>query len=245
MALFTDGTTSTLEELRGYESGLYDVASIEGIDLSQKLVLAHQELEVELTAHFFREQPEQLGRVVVTQPLHLWHIFQSLALTYRDAYNSHLNDRYLGKWREYQRMANWASRSLFETGVGLIEEAVPKAAAPTVRAVSGQGAAAMYWTRVAWVSAKGEEGCPSEPAVLAAAQGTVPEVEATEAPANASGWNVYAGLSIEDSRLQNDLPIEIGATWRLPLSGLAAGRKAGNGQQPSSYVRINRVLQRG
>lgn len=245
MALFTDGTTSTLEELRGYESGLYEVASIEGIDLSQKLFLAHQELGVELTARFFREQPEQLGRVVVTQPLHLWHIFQSLALTYRDSYNSHLNDRYLGKWREYQRMANWASRNLFETGVGLIEEAVPKAAAPTVRVVSGQGAAAMYWVRVAWVSAKGDEGCPSEPAVLATAQGTVPEVEAAEAPANAIGWNVYAGLSIEDSRLQNEQPIEIGATWRLPFTGLAAGRKAGNGQQPSSYVRINRVLQRG
>ena len=245
MALFTDGAPSSLEELRGYESGLYDVASIEGIDLSQKLVLAHQELGVELTARFFAEQPEKLGRVVVTQPLHLWHIFQSLALTYRDAYNSHLNDRYLGKWREYQRMANWASRSLFETGVGFIGEAVPKATAPTVRAVSGQGAAAMYWARVAWVSEQGEEGCPSEPAVLAAAQGTVLEVEAVEAPANASGWNVYAGLSIEDNRLQNEQPIAIGATWRLPLAGLAAGRKAGNGQQPSSYERINRVLQRG
>jgi hypothetical protein len=245
MALFTDGTTSTLEELRGYENGLYDVASIEGIDLSQKMVLAQGELGVELTARFFREQPEQLGRVVVTQPLHLWHVFQSLALTYRDAYNSHLNDRYLGKWREYQRMANWASRSLFETGVGLIEDAVPKAAVPTVRAVVGEGAAAMYWTRVAWVNAKGEEGCPSEPAVLAAGLGTVPEVEAGEAPANARGWNVYAGLSIEDSRLQNEQPIEIGATWRLSFSGLAAGKKAGNGQRPSSYVRIDRVLQRG
>ena len=71
MALFTDGTISTLEELRGYESGFYDVASIEGIDLSQKLVLAQQELGVELTARLFREQPEQLGRVVVTPPLQL------------------------------------------------------------------------------------------------------------------------------------------------------------------------------
>jgi hypothetical protein len=245
MALFTDGAPSTLEELRGYESGLYDVASIEGIDLSQKMVLAQQELGVELTARFFRDEPDQLGRVVVTQPLHLWHIFQSLALTYRDSYNSHLNDRYLGKWREYQRMANWASRNLFETGVGLIEEAVPKAAAPTVRVVSGQGAAAMYWVRVAWVSAKGAEGGPSEPAVIATAQGTVPEVEAAEATANASGWNVYAGLSIEESRRQNEQPIEIGATWRLPYTGLAAGKTAGDGQRPTSYVRINRVLQRG
>jgi hypothetical protein len=103
----------------------------------------------------------------------------------------------------------------------------------------------MYWIRVAWVSTKGEEGCPSEPTVFAAAQGTVPEVEVVEAPANASGWNVYAGMSVEDSRLQNEFPIETGATWTLPFSGLAAGRKAGNGQRPSSYLRINRVFQRG
>ena len=50
MALFTDGTISTLEELRGYESAVYDVASTERIDLSQKLVLAQQELGIELTS---------------------------------------------------------------------------------------------------------------------------------------------------------------------------------------------------
>ncbi len=57
MALFTDGTISTLEELRGYESAIYDVATTERIDLSQKLLLAKQELGIELTSRFFRENP--------------------------------------------------------------------------------------------------------------------------------------------------------------------------------------------
>ena len=244
MALFTDGTISTLEELRGYESGIYETASTERIDLSQKLALAIEELAIELIARFFREQPDDLGRVVVTQPLHLWHVFQSLALTYRDAYNSHLNDRYSGKWREYERMAKWASLNLFEIGVGMVGEAVAKAEPPIVSTASGQAEAAMYWIRASWVNASGEEGCPSEPAVLAAAQGTVPVVETGGAPGNARGWNVYVGRAIEDCQLQNAAPLTMGTTWKLPGQGLSAGRRPGNGQQPSSYRRIERVLRR-
>ena len=43
MALFTDGAISSLEDLRAYESTIYDLASTERIDLSRKLVLAHQD----------------------------------------------------------------------------------------------------------------------------------------------------------------------------------------------------------
>ena len=94
MALFTDGAISSLEDLRGYESTIYDLASTERIDLSRKLVLAHQELEVELVSRFFRENPNELAYAVVTPALQLWHTFHTLAVVYRDAYNSHLNDRY-------------------------------------------------------------------------------------------------------------------------------------------------------
>jgi hypothetical protein len=60
-----------------------------------------------------------------------------------------------------------------------------------------------------------------------------------------TGWNVYAGLSIDDSRLQNTSPISLGANWVMPGGGLAAGRRAGEGQSPSIYKRIERVLLRG
>ncbi len=140
MALFTDGTISTLEELRGWESSIYDLASTEGIDLSRKLVLAKQEVEVELTTRMSQEVPEGLERVVVTRPLQLWHTFRTLALAYRDAYSSHLNDRYKGKWNEYERLAKWGRLSLFETGLGMVGEPVEKAAAPTVSAVASSNA---------------------------------------------------------------------------------------------------------
>jgi hypothetical protein len=245
MALFTDGTISTLEELRGYESAIYDVASTERIDLSQKLALAQQELEIELTGRVFDGDTDSLSRVVVTAPLRLWHTFHTLAIAYRDAYNSHLNDRYQGKWREYQRLADWASKSLFEAGAGMVSEPVPKAQPPVLSTAAGEAQAAMYWVRVAWVSQAGEEGCPSDPGVLSAPEGTVPVAEAGEAPPIASGWNVYAGLSIDDSQLQNTTLLTIGTSWVMPVSGLVSGKKAGQGQLPSVYKRTERLLRRG
>jgi hypothetical protein len=245
MALFTDGTVSTLEELRAYESEVYDLATTEQIDLTQKLILAQRELGVELTARLFRDDPEQLASVVVTQPLHLWHTFRSLALTYCDALHSHLNDRYTGKWHEYERLAEWASRNLFKTGVGMVDDPLSQPAPPAVRAISGQGEAEMYWVRTSWVNASGEEGRPSEPAVLAAAHWTVPQVVAGEAPRNATGWNIYAGLSLEGCRKQNRLPLSIGTAWQIPITGLTEGSKPGDGQTPTSYVRIQRVFHRG
>jgi hypothetical protein len=245
MALFTDGTISTLEELRGYESAIYDVATTERIDLSQKLLLAQQELGIELTSRFFRETPEGLNEAVVTPALQSWHLFQTLALIYRDAYNSHFNDRYLGKWREYERLAKWACRHVLDMGVGMVGEPVPKAQPPVAGVAAGAAGAATYWIRVAWTGRSGEEGCASDPSVVSSPQGMVPTAEAVGPPPNATGWNVYAGLALDDTRLQNASPISAGASWVMGPSGLVAGKPAGKGQTPSFYKRIERVLQRG
>ncbi len=245
MALFTDGTISTLEDLRSYESSIYDIASTERIDLSQKLVLAQRELEVELTSRFFRENLDDLKRLVVTPPLQLWHLFHTLSLAYRDAHHSQLNDRYLGKWREYERLSKWALSNLLSTGAGMVGEPILQAPPPTLTAVAGEAGAEMYWVRAAWLGQNGEEGCPSEPGVLSAPEDYVPMVQAAEAPAAASGWNVYAGTAIDATRLQNSTPLPLGSSWTLPPTGLVAGRIAGFGQLPSTYRRIEQVRRRG
>ncbi len=245
MALFTDGSIATQEDLRGYENAIYDVAATEGIDLPQKLLLARQELAVELTARLFRDAPEALGRVVVTPPLHLWHTFQSLVLVYRDAYNSHLNDRYQGKWREYERLAKWARTSLFDTGVGMVDRPIPRPALPRLSATAGNGAGAMYWAVTTWVTGSGEEGSPSEAAALAGAPGSVLVVAQSDgAPAGVAGWNVYVGLAPGEWRLQNATPLAPGAPWVMTEAELVDGRRPGGGQSPCSYLRPGRVLER-
>lgn len=246
MALFTDGTISTLEDLRAYESAIFDVANIERIDLSKKQLLAQEELETELNS-LLRQQGEEieLTQVVVTTPLRQWHVFRSLALTYRDAYNSHLNDRYQGKWQEYERLSGWAQKKLLETGLGIVVTPIPKATRPEVRATAGGLAAGTYWVQVAWTGDKGDEGCASDPTNLAVEAGSGLAVSAGSAPENVRGWNVYVGLRAEDTRRQNGQPILPGVEWQTPERGLVEGVPAGTGQAPDFFLTKRRVLQRG
>ena len=50
MALFTDGPPASIEDLSAQDSQLLNVANVEGIDVTQKLCLAHEELGMELYA---------------------------------------------------------------------------------------------------------------------------------------------------------------------------------------------------
>ena len=93
MALFTDGI-STIQDLAAQDSSVLATAQTENIDLSQKLTLAQQELGIEVTTllqrsntydwQFWLQPDPQLNNIVVTPPLQLWHVFQTLTLVYQD-----------------------------------------------------------------------------------------------------------------------------------------------------------------
>jgi hypothetical protein len=256
MALFTDGSITTVEELVEYESAILDVAKTERIDLTAKLKLAQEELGVELDARLRRRQesedavwaaivPRGLGHVVVTEALHKWHTFRSLSLAYRDAYNRQLNDRFLGKWQEYDRMADWARQSLFSGGLGMTSSPVRRAAQPELGTVAGQAAAATYFVRVTWVAPGGIEGAPSAIKALTTAGASALTVTAVEPPAIASGWNVYASYSPSGLTRQNDAPIAPGETWTEPAAGLAKGKPVACGQRPEMFLQLTGILNRG
>ena len=48
MALFTDGPISCIEDLTAQDSQLLNVASVEGIDTTQKMAIAQEELAMDL-----------------------------------------------------------------------------------------------------------------------------------------------------------------------------------------------------
>ncbi len=248
MALFTDGSISTIEEMLGYESAILDVAKTEGIDLTTKLKLAEEELAVDLQAFLARQEDSRtLSQIVVTEALHKWHTFRALGVTYRDAYNRQLNDRYQGKWQEYDKLANWAAAALFEAGVGMVSVPVPRAAQPELGTVTGSLGNAVYFVSVTWIGASGAEGAPSNLAAITAPDGTQVTAKAVDAPSGVTGWNVYASYTGADLTLQNDSPVAVGATWTEPVSGLRKGKAAGRGQDPDSYLRqsTRRVFERG
>lgn len=250
MGLFTDGQIVTLEALREYESSIADVITGERMELPAKLRLAHEDVGADLMTFLTQEaeergsEPRALDQIVVTPSLRQWEVLHALALIYRDAYNSHLNDRYLGKWKEYGKLAKRARARLFAEGVGITLEPIPKAMAPKLSGRPGSHPGGTYWVRVSWTRGT-EEGAPSEPVAFTAAANTLLAVEAGARPASVDGWNVYAGILPEEVELQNDTPLAFGSVWVLPESGLRPGRRPGTGQEPAAFLRLRRLLLRG
>ncbi len=251
MALFSDGQITTIDDLRQYESSVLDVANSEGIDLDAKLQLADRELGVQLTEFLLQERscPEparSLNRVVVTEPLAQWHSSHSLALIYRDAYNSQLNDRYLGKWTEYDKLARAAKSRCLEMGIGIVSDPIAQAELPDCGATSGGSLLAQtYYIQVAWQNASGGVGAPSDLLPVNCNASTVLSVTPVHPPASATGWFIYAGLTDSTVRCQNVTPLVLGSTWFSPVTGLGSGVDSPAGQKPESYIKQRRRLPRG
>jgi hypothetical protein len=272
MALHTDGSISTLSDLRDQETGILDTAHAEGVDLTTKLRLAQEEIGVEVVAFLLEhgrgvcseESLRRLSNVVITPALKQWHTFHTLELAYRDLYYNQYNDRYAEKWKEYGRLATAVAALLFDTGVGIASDPVGRAAAPALSWTPGgpEGApsAGTYYVRVSWVTATGREGGASEAVALVTAEGsqlvvTPPAERMVSQPEGCAtvGWNVFVGGGPEgtpggpadETALQNDAPLAPDSTWAMPVTGLREGRRPSDGQSPDLYVKVSRTLRRG
>jgi len=262
--LFTDGHISTIEELSTQDSAVLDIASTEAINVTAKLGLAQEELAIELRAALARSRLSgsdsmywwpgnpvtnssqyQLRDVVVTPALRLWHTFYTLALIYRDAYNSQLNDRYLGKWRQYRDLAGWASDRLFQAGIGTATDPVPIAEVPELTAQPGNFSALTYYVQVSWLNARGEEGMSSPVASLDTPDQTALQVRPMNPPIQAKAWNIYAGDTVTTITRQNASPLDLSEVWVEPSFGLLSGTVPGTGQEPNYFRSVPHILQRG
>jgi hypothetical protein len=240
MALFVDGPVSSIEDLAAQDSQLLDVASTEGIDVTQKMTLAQEELGLELEIL----APRLRQAVVVTAALKLWHAFRALEMVYTDAYNSQLNDRYAGKQKQFGELARWARDRATVIGVGVAADPVARAATPQVTATPGNLVDGTYYVTMAWVNREGEEGASAEPAVETIAGSTLVVVPGI-APANAAGWNFYAGNTPDGMTRQNTTAIAVEQSWVQPAPLGTGGTGPGTGQEPSYLKAVARVLQRG
>jgi hypothetical protein len=245
MALFTDGPISSIEDLRGHDTQILDVANVEQIDVTKKIVLAQEEVSLELGALLEKMAPggqAGIARVVVTPPLRLWHTYRALEMVYRDAYHSQLNDRYAGRRDEYHETAKWARDKAIQNGVGMVADPIPQASTPGVLAVSGGLADGTYYVGMSWANPSGEEGACSIPAVITTA-GSSFEVRHGNAPSNAAGWHVYVGNGPQTMLRQNAAVLTLGAAW--VENSVVVGVAAGSGQKPGYLQPIARLLERG
>jgi hypothetical protein len=255
MALFTDGTMVSVEELAAHDSSVLEVASAEGIDLTRKLELAQMEVGIELTAALGRLSPaehwaagggaDELTRVVATPALRMWHAFRALELAYRDAFHNQLNDRYRERRDEYHDLARWAAEKLLQIGVGMAADPTPRAVQPSIRPMQGALPAGMYFVTMCWVNRSGEEGASAGMQGVTTAAGGGFAVATQSAPTGAAGWNVYVGTSPEGMRRQNSRLLESGEEWKQTAAPASGGARPGEGQEPTYLRPVPRLIQRG
>ena len=255
MALFTDGPINDTADLQDYESSILSTAATEGVDITAKTVLAQDEIGRQLLLFLLRvplrdakaavRRTIGIYDVVITKPLKHCHALKSIAFVYRDAYNSQLNDRYLGKWNEYERLSQEAMEDYLQAGLGLVADPVPRGSEALLTTIAGGGTATTYYVATSWLNASGQEGAPGDVNSIATDDGTDLIVATTQAPGNVLAWNVYAGTAADLITLQNSEPIAVGNSWGLPPSGLISGTPPKNGQEPDHFLFHDRRIQRG
>ncbi len=263
--LLTDGSPNTTDDLRVYESAILDVTHAEMIDLETKLGLATDEIADDVLGFLLDHtgaNPQffprfQLGTpaawrrtrgvsdVVVSRQLKRWHALHTIEIVYRDAFNNQLNDRYQAKFSEYHELSRSAREGNYHFGVGLALVPIPQAQTPVFSAVAGSIPQTTYYAQASWVGASGQEGAPSVITTYDAPAGSLPVVQMIAAPAGATGFNVYLGLTPDGLALQNPTPIAVGQSFTLAGTGLAAGASPGGGQAADIYINGGWMLRRG
>ncbi|MDR3700219.1 MAG: hypothetical protein P4L56_11320 [Candidatus Sulfopaludibacter sp.] len=255
MALFTDGPPSCIEDLSAQDTQLLGIANVEGIDVTQKLNLAHDDLGVQLYSLLSASnsvdqtlwlQPRpNLAVVTVTPPLKLWHTYRTLEMFYADAYHCQLNDRYAGRRDQFHERAKWAHEKLLQIGLGIVTLPVAKAAIPIATPAAGSPLAdGTYYVTMTWVNRLGEQGAAAAAVDVTTAGNTI-QVQPGLSPVNATGWNVFLGTDPGALVQQNPAPLPPGQTWLQFVPPALGGGKPGQGQEPNYLRPLPRLIQRG
>jgi hypothetical protein len=253
MALLLDGAPSTIGDLSARDSDLLDVSATEGIDLSAKLQLAATDvgntiesmLMAVLPSFNVRERFPSLRHIAVTPQLKLWHTFSTLRLVYQDVYYSRLNDRYQAKMKMFREEAARALEDLRTVGLGVVFDPLPQAVAPGVAMVQSTSAGGTVYAAISYVNQKGEQGLASVPAEIDVPSGNSATLNLTALADNATGWNLFAGVSPGTLYQQNLQPLDPLAGVTVDPDNLLSGPQPGSGQHANMLHPLPRRILRG
>ena len=254
MALFTDGPAWGIDDLTDQDSGLLDVSEGNSINLTTKLRLAQEEIATDLGLWLLKSRPGALlfpgnwirmDQVVVNPALKRWLVMHALALVYRDAYFSQLADRFQSKWQEFLRLAKDNRESFIAGGLPVVNDPLPQAPPPLLTASTAPQTGGTFYANVAWVNAAGQEGAASAASSISVQNGELMVVTPGAAPANATGYRVYAGASLDSTVLQTPITLPISTPHRYLPGQVTAGPLPGTGQLPDFVRPMPRTWLRG
>lgn len=249
MPLLTDDNIVDLQHLRAYESTVFETASTEGIDVTTKLALAHREIGLEISYFLARngfDSPGDLDRVIVTAAVHQAECMRALELIYKDAYHSQLNDRYNGKWRNYESRSKEAIAFFQELGVGIVSAPLPRPRPAQAEVIGGSSApGGTYFLAVAWQGLSGRRSGLSTALSIDLPPASVMKVAPGPPPPAATGWHVYVGMHGESLYRQSVDALPLQDSWFSSGQVLRTDLLDLLPQTYDSVVRNRRLLRRG
>lgn len=253
MALLTDSDLITVRDLLAWESDLLETADRERVELETKIDLGTAEIRTEVEAELDKIPRNGSGggasavsaaNTVATPGLLRWAHSRILELFCFECYGHQLNDRFRMKFEHYRKQAEAARRDYLLRGIGVVDLPLPKPSALSFAPCPGSLPAGTYYFAAAWTNGRGQQSSLGTlaTATLNSAAGLV--LEAMNAPATASGWNVFAGNTPDLLYRQNTAPVALGSPW-TQTGILNLSMPFLSGQTPDRYLRPQRIFQRG
>ena len=126
-----------------------------------------------------------------------------------------------------------------------MRDPVIQAAPPVLSTTPGPQSGGEFYASVTWVNSTNQEGTPSYASSITVTDGNLMTVGGTGTPANAVGFNVYAGTSLAAMFLQNNVPIPASATFLYVPGQVTQGPLPGTGQTPDFMRPLARTILRG
>ena len=247
MALLVDGPIATVDLLTEYDSNVLGVAAAEGINLTTKLLRSHDLMLTELER--LTQRPSELWDAVWWSPLiridcivwsralRDWQVQEALALIYRDAYFSQLNDRHRARAEEYAVLANAARRNAIQAGFDLVQVPLRRPEAPSITLVAASELGGTFYFVVSHSNDVGDESSPSRLTSVDVSDGEAADISLSlPAAPNATSWNLYAGTAPDQLFRQNPDPIAIGLDCLFtPSTSTTGGIKPTDGQKATHH----------
>ncbi len=253
MALLKDQPISCLTDWIAYDTKLTILSEQESTSVEAKSRLAQNEIETQITAFLLRQSGvsenasrKLIDKVTVTEPLLRWHSLLTLSMFYADLASLQNSALHREQSRYFEAKSDAARDHLFDTGVGIVNQPIPKAPAPQIISSPGTNPQRFLRGRICFVDADGARGAASSEFLLDMTDGETIELVVPALPVRCTGWLLFLGET-SDSMVQAGngampavAPYEISASEPAP----DAPPMSKDGQSPDRFIRYTTELWR-
>ena len=253
MALLKDQPISCLADWMAYDTKLSILSEQESTSIEAKSRLAQNEIETQITSFLLRQSGlsetaarQALDKVVVTEALSRWHSLLTLSLFYIDLASMQNSALHRDQSRYFETKAEGAQAQLFDTGLGIVNQPIPKAPVPLIITSAGNNPQRFLRARIRFVDVDNAVGALSSEFLLDMTAGESIQLSVEALPTRCVGWLLYLGETSEAMFLATANPVEAGISFEITsdIPSMDATPMNRDAQLPDRFIRHTTELWR-